>query len=428
MDNHPKNKNRAFHPADILLPKHAAFEKWACIACDQFTAEPEYWKKAEEYTKDAPSALHLVLPEIYLSSPDVENRIESINQNMETYLHDGVFEKLEYALLYIERTQPNGVIRSGVVGAVDLECYDYHAGASSLIRATEATVPDRLPPRVKIRSGAALELPHIMILIDDPDRSIIESFAAQKDVMEKLYAFDLMLGGGRIEGYLLPDDMKEKMMCRLDAFAERQRKNGESAADGVQPFVFAVGDGNHSLAAAKVYYEQLKAQNPEKDLSHHPARYALCELVNLHSPALEFEAIHRILTGVDKKDLQEAMIKSLGLSENEPSEQKITVVSGGVQTSFYIHKPTAALPVGSLQNFLDTYLSSHEGTIDYIHGADTVIKLSKREDAVGFLLPNMEKEQLLPTVAADGALPRKTFSMGCAKEKRYYIEARKIRE
>ncbi|MCD8094973.1 MAG: DUF1015 domain-containing protein [Ruminococcus sp.] len=418
----------AFVPADILLPKNVDFQKWACIACDQFTSEPEYWEEAEKIADGSPSALNLILPEAYLDKNGGEDDIKSISESMKAYLDGDVFEELKNALIYVERTQSDGIVRAGVVGAVDLECYDYNKGSQSLVRATEATVPDRLPPRVKIRSQAALELPHIMILIDDSQRCAIEPLCAKKDEMKKLYSFELMLGGGKIEGYLLPLDLQKQVLSALDSLADKLKFNEKYSLSDAEPLAFAMGDGNHSLAAAKAYYEQLKEQNPDKDLTNHPARYALCELVNLHSDALKFEAIHRIISDVDKDNLLEAMTEALGLSQDKPSEQKITVVCGGEHKDFYIHNQTSRLTVGSLQNFLDEYISEHGGSIDYIHGKDTLEKLSMKPNTVGFILPDMEKQQLFPTVIADGALPRKTFSMGHAVDKRYYIEARKIIE
>lgn len=417
----------AFKSADILLPKTENMEKWAVVACDQYTSEPEYWADVENITKGAKSAYNLILPEVFLEDSDVDDRIEKIHENMEQYLSDKTFEEYKDSLIYIERVQSDGKIRAGIIGALDLEEYDYHKGSDSQVRATEATVVERIPPRLKVRNGAKIELPHIMILIDDREKAVIEPLSDKKENMKKLYDFSLMKNGGAISGYLLSDDMKDKIFEELDKLADLDKFNEKYGLNETSPLVYAMGDGNHSLATAKEYYEQLKRENPDKDLSNHPARYALVEIVNLHSPALEFEAIHRIVTGIDRADILSKMICELDLTEDK-SEQKIQIMQDGQLKDMYIHKPTSKLTVGSLQNFLDKYLAENSGKIDYIHGIDVLKKLSMAEDSVGFILPDMGKEELFPTVICDGALPRKTFSMGHAEDKRFYIEARKIGE
>ena len=417
----------AFKSADILLPKTENMEKWAVVACDQYTSEPEYWADVENITKGAKSAYNLILPEVFLEDSDVDDRIEKIHENMEQYLSDETFEEYKDSLIYIERVQSDGKIRAGIIGALDLEEYDYHKGSDSQVRATEATVVERIPPRLKVRNGAKIELPHIMILIDDREKAVIEPLSDKKENMKKLYDFSLMKNGGAISGYLLSDDMKDKIFAELDKLADLDKFNEKYGLNETSPLVYAMGDGNHSLATAKEYYEQLKRENPDKDLSNHPARYALVEIVNLHSPALEFEAIHRIVTGIDRADILSKMICELDLTEDK-SEQKIQIMQDGQLKDMYIHKPTSKLTVGSLQNFLDKYLAENSGKIDYIHGIDVLKKLSMAEDSVGFILPDMGKEELFPTVICDGALPRKTFSMGHAEDKRFYIEARKIGE
>lgn len=417
----------AFKSADILLPKSADMEKWAVVACDQYTSEPEYWADVENITKGAKSAYNLILPEVFLEDSDVDDRIEKIHENMEQYLSDETFEEYKDSLIYIERVQSDGKIRAGIIGALDLEEYDYHKGSDSQVRATEATVVERIPPRLKVRNGAKIELPHIMILIDDREKAVIEPLSDKKENMKKLYDFSLMKNGGAISGYLLSDDMKDKIFAELDKLADLDKFNEKYGLNETSPLVYAMGDGNHSLATAKEYYEQLKRENPDKDLSNHPARYALVEIVNLHSPALEFEAIHRIVTGIDRADILSKMICELDLTEDK-SEQKIQIMQDGQLKDMYIHKPTSKLTVGSLQNFLDKYLAENSGKIDYIHGIDVLKKLSMADDSVGFILPDMGKEELFPTVICDGALPRKTFSMGHAEDKRFYIEARKIGE
>ncbi|MCD7732004.1 MAG: DUF1015 domain-containing protein [Oscillospiraceae bacterium] len=404
----------AFCPADILLPnENIDMPKWAVVACDQFTGEPEYWAETERIVGDSPSTLRLTLPEIYLGKPDTGDRIAQINSNIESYLSAGVFRELKNAMVYVRRIQSDGKLREGIVGAVDLEQYDYRAGSKSQIRATEATVAERIPPRLKIRENAKIELPHIMILIDDPERTVIEPLAGKTADLEKLYDFELMQGGGRISGYLLSD----KEISAVDSALGELSKKCE--------LLFAMGDGNHSLATAKEHYERLKRENPDVDMSNHPARYALCEIVNLHSPALEFEAIHRIVTGVNPKHLLEKMQEKLGTDTNGEG-QKLTVVIGETEQALTIHNPLSKLAVGSLQTFLDEYLREFGGEIDYIHGEEVLKSLAKAENSVGFILEPMDKADLFPAVIHDGALPRKTFSMGHAEDKRYYLEARRI--
>ena len=401
----------AFRSADILLPNDTDMTKWSAVACDQYTSEPEYWAKAEEIVGESPSTLRLVLPEIYLEMEGVQDRIAKINENINAYLNSGIFKEYKNTFIYLERVQADGKLRQGLVGAIDLEEYDYHKGSTSKVRATEATVPERIPPRLKIRENASLELPHIMILIDDELKTVIEPL--KSEALEKVYDFELMLGGGHARGYLVPEELHEKIDAALLKLSEKS------------PMLYAMGDGNHSLATAKEHYEKLKRENPDKDLSNHPARYALCEVVNLHSEALEFEAIHRILTEVDTVDLLEKMEEHLGLS-NQKSEQGLWIVLNGRRVRKYIHNPLSKLTVGSLQIFLDEYVKRNGCKIDYIHGSDVLSKLTEAPNSIGFELETMKKEELFPAVVADGALPRKTFSMGHAYDKRYYLEAKKI--
>lgn len=417
----------AFKGADILLPKNVNMEKWAVIACDQYTSEPKYWADVEKIVGDEKSTLNLILPEVYLEDADVDSRIKKIHQNMNDYIGDNTFDEYKDSMIYVERIQSDGKLRAGIVGAVDLEQYDYSKGSSSQIRATEATVVERIPPRIKVRNGAPVELPHIMILIDDIQKSIIEPLADKKTSMKQVYDIKLMQGGGSIKGWLIDKETQNEILSKLEKFSDEEAFGKRYNIKDTAPLTFAMGDGNHSLATAKAFYEQLKAENPEKDMSAHPSRYALAEIVNLHSPALEFEAIHRIVNEVLSADLLGEMTDKLELSD-KPSEQKITVVKNGEHKDFYIHKPTSKLTVGSLQNFLDEYIKEKGGKIDYIHGADVIDSLSYSSNSIGFLLPDMGKEELFPTVIADGALPRKTFSMGHAEDKRFYIEARKITE
>lgn len=415
----------AFSTADILLPKLSAegMTKWSVVACDQYTGEPEYWAKTAEIAGNSPSALNLILPEVYLEQPDAEQRIKAINAAMDRYLSDGLFEEHKNCLIITRRTQADGRVRMGLVGAIDLEQYDYSKGSSSQVRATEATVASRIPPRVKIRKDAALELPHIMILIDDEEKTVIEPLEAKMDGMDKVYDFELMQNGGHLEGAVLSEQDAAAALAALDKLADRDAFNKRYGLDNEEVLLYAMGDGNHSLATAKECYEQKKREgSPDAEL----ARYALVEIVNLHSPALEFEAIHRIITEADTKKLMEVLTDALGLVKGTEG-QSFTVILNGKEEQYSVTKPCSNLTVGSLQSVLDSYLGENAGKIDYIHGEDVVRNLAAAEGAIGFLLPSMTKAELFPTVIKDGALPRKTFSMGHANDKRFYCEARKIR-
>ena len=411
----------AFLPADILLPQTDAMEKWAVIACDQFTSQPEYWERVRATAGDKPSTINLILPEAELGTEKEAQHVKLINKTMTEYVNNDVFKTYKDSFIYVERTLDNGSIRKGLIGMIDLDTYDFNPGATSAIRATEKTVVERIPPRMRVRRDAPVELPHILLLCDDHEKVLIEPITAIKDKLTKLYDFDLMEDGGHITGWLVDGDLAKAFEDRLTEYSATV---GEKYADlKGTPMVFAVGDGNHSLATAKSCYEELKKNNPGKDLSNHPARYALVELENIHDEAQVFEPIHRIITGTDAKKLLEA-VKSTQCAEGGfPVKWFIGNESGTI----YLDKSKSQLAVGVLQSFLDEYLKENKGTIDYIHDDDVLENLAKQDNAIGFLLPPMEKSQLFRGVVADGVLPRKTFSMGHAKEKRYYIEARKIK-
>lgn len=415
-----------FSAADILLPnfEHTKGETWAVVACDQFTSEPEYWQKAEALVGDAPSALRLILPEAYLE--ETEARVPIINRTMREYL-DGVLTEHKSSMIYLERTQSDGKVRRGLIGKIDLEAYDYKKGASSAVRATEGTVTERIPPRVAIRRDAVLELPHVMVLIDDEDKTVIEPLAAHKGELKGAYDFDLMLGGGHVSARFLGERDMARVISALEALAAPALVQKKYGVDS-EPLVFAVGDGNHSLASAKAAYEEVKAAIGDKAASEHPARYALVELVNLHDEALEFEPIYRVLFGVSPEEVMtelEAYAKSLS---GDADGQKILCVGEFEDREITVEHPVGQLTVGTLGDFIDGYLKLHEGaSVDYIHGIESTRKLAARKDAIGFLFDGMEKNQLFKAVICDGALPRKTFSMGHAEDKRYYLECRKIK-
>ncbi len=417
----------AFKAADILIPQNINMEKWAVVACDQYTGQPDYWKRVEETVGNANSTLKLILPEVYLEEPDSEERINKIHTEMNRILGTDTLKEYKDSIVYIERVQSDGKVRQGLIGMIDLEEYDYHKGSTSQVRATEATVIERIPPRIKVRQGAPLELPHIMILIDDENKTVVEPCETIKNTSSPIYDFNLMENGGKIGGYILDSTLKSSVLSALDNLNDNEAFNKKYNISGYPTLLYAMGDGNHSLATAKEFYEQLKQSNPNADFSNHPARYALVEIVNLHSPALEFEAIHRIVTNVNADELMQEMTEKLELND-EKSEQAFTVILNGTEKTVYVHKPTSQLTVGSLQEFLDEYLKKTAAKIDYIHGIDVVKTLAKQENSIGFILPDMKKSELFPTVIKDGALPRKTFSMGHAEDKRFYIECRKIKE
>ena len=387
--------NVPFKRGNILLPKNADMTKWSVVACDQYTSEPEYWSDVEKIVGDSPSTLQLTLPEIYLEESDVEKRIENINSNMEKLLNEDFFKEYKDSMIYLERTQNDGKVREGLMGIVDLEGYSYEVGSKTPIRATEKTVIERIPPRVKIRENASLELPHIMILIDDDKKEIIESLKTKVTEEDVVYDFDLMKNGGHI---------KDK---------------------GV--LLFAMGDGNHSLATAKACYENLKKTMSEEEYLNHPARYALVELVNLHSKALEFEAINRVIFDTNPEDLVEKL-KEYYVINKDGNGEKFEIITNDIDEVWYIENPKSNISVGSIQMFLDEYLKDHPGKVDYIHGEDVTKELThKNENNVGFIFDAMPKSELFKTVILDGSLPRKTFSMGHSYDKRYYLEARKIK-
>lgn len=420
----------AFSPADILLPQDCGLTKWAVVACDQYTSQPEYWERVDKFVGDAPSTLRLILPESKLESDNVDQEIQKINETMEQYLAEERLKAVEDAIIYLERVQDNGKIRYGLIGKLDLEQYSYEKGSGTPIRATEGTVLSRIPPRMKVRENAPIELPHIMVLIDDPDKQIIEPLREKeaKKQMQMVYSATLMEKGGRVSGYLLSKEQAAKIDDQLAALADPARFAQFYHAEGKPVLTFAMGDGNHSLATAKACWEKLKPTLPEAERENHPARYALVELVNLHDESLEFEPIHRVLFGVDPKKLMADFLAAYpGAHYGEGEGHQITYVLPGEKGVVTVPNPTAQLEVGTLQSFLDKYLEENGGKIDYIHGADVVEQLASQPDSIGFLLPGMGKDQLFPTVIFDGALPRKTFSMGEAHDKRFYLEARKIK-
>ena len=411
---------KTFAPTNILLPKNVAFEKWAVIACDQFTSQPEYWQRVRANVGEEVSTLNLVFPEAELNVDRVE-RIKSINENMQKYLAADLFAEYKDAYIYVERTLKNGVARKGIVGVIDLEQYDYNADSKSAIRATEQTVLERIPPRVEIRRNASMELPHVLLLCDDEKERIIEPLLAKKAELPIVYDFDLMEGGGHITGWLLQGEAVASVNEAVAAYEADVLAKYE--ASGKSPMTYAVGDGNHSLATAKACYEELKAKQGAENVANHPARFALVELENIYDEAQVFEPIHRLLTEVDVKDLLAYLENEIGGNGTD-----IEWFANGESGKLNINDENGELPLEVIQIALDKYLANNKGEIDYIHGDETLEELSQKENTIGFLMPNVTKNAFFENIVNNGVMPRKTFSMGEAEEKRYYLEGRKITE
>ena len=421
---------------DILLPSPSIDPtNWAVVACDQYSSQPDYWQKVAQAIADSPSTGHMVFPEAWLESGNNEDIIQGIQSTMQSYLQKDVFEEYKSSLIRCRRSTSTGE-RKGVIVALDLEHYDYRQGSQTLIRATEGTIVDRLPPRIKIREGAALEFPHIMVLIDDPDRTVIEPLFEQSAT--PVYQCELMQNSGQLRGELI--DAPEALvafaaslekLAQPDSFKEKYDTGPEQ-----QPLLYAMGDGNHSFATARAIWEQMKADRGFDAVADHPARYALVELVNLYDTSLEFEAIHRVVFNTNPEALiaafldyyrdQQAELKAEPANLSADA-QAIPFHYHNTSGSLVIHKPAQQLAAGSLQQFLDDYLKDNpQANVDYIHGESTTIQLGEKESNIGFLLPPIDKQALFKTVIFDGALPRKTFSMGEAQDKRFYFEGRRI--
>ncbi len=428
---------------DVLLPSEGInLERWAVIACDQFTSQPEYWEKVGEFVGSSPSTLEMILPEVYLGRPDVEERIRAVHAAMRRRLSDGTFRSLPATVIAVVRDTPHVQGRPGLMFAVDLERYDFSAGSRSLIRATEQTIVERLPVRVRVRTGAPLELPHILVLIDDPEASVIEPTVAAARTNPALYRSDLMSDGGSVAGYACDASIIETIflpgLAALGAPERLKARYGSSDAP-----LFVMGDGNHSLASSKRVWENLKAGGAAID--SHPARWALVEIINLHSPQLPFEPIHRLLTGVTAADLFEFGRKRFGAEAEQESGFEAVLVdvmkngsapaigtafglgSGRTWRTVRLPSTVATLPVAAIQTYLDSYCAHNaKARIDYIHGNEALASLTASGNAAGVLLPPIDRSRLIPTVLQKGVLPRKAFSLGEAEEKRYYFEARVI--
>lgn len=398
---------------DILLPKVSSLEKWAVVSCDQFTSQRDYWESLKRFVGEAESTLNLIFPEVYLEDVDASQRINHINANMRDYLDRGVFRTLKDSFILVKRDTSYGLTRLGLVAAVDLEDYSYIHPSNANIRATEGVVLDRIPPRLKIRENAPIELPHIMLLIDDRQKSIIEPLYEKRDELEKLYDFDLNMKGGHLTGYRV--DAAEI----LDKLADFE-KNIKGLYGKETDFMFAVGDGNHSLATAQAHWNNVKKNLSEAEKENHPARYALCEIENLHCEGITFEPIHRYLFNVDDADFV------LYLSGKLKGDAKLKLFTSSMEYTISVNSNSAEA-ISEIQAAIDEYLKNHPyGKVDYIHGMEHLQSVADSEDGVAIVMPCIEKAELFQFVVDHGNLCRKAFSMGEAEEKRYYFEAKKI--
>ena len=427
------NQTSCFSPAHILLPaEQIPLEQWGCVACDQFTSDRSYWERAAEAAAGSPSALNLILPEVYLEESDVPARVAKIHETMEDYAHN-VLTRAVDGFIYVERTEQSGRVRQGLVGRIDLEAYSYAEGAVPAIRPSEHTVESRIPPRMAVRRGARLETPHIMMLADDPGCTLIEPIGEKKEQLRKVYEGDLMLNGGHIAGWAVEDPaLLAQIDSALNALGSQEAFDARyPQAKGGAPLTLAVGDGNHSLASAKACWEELKKTlTPEQQLTH-PARWCLAEVCNVHSPAIEIEPIHRVLFNVDCGAVLLALISwsdgnMAGICFGNSKKQSFTLAGPHIANVLSFEDPVAPLTVGTIDEFIEYFMARHkEARVDYVHDEPAVRALC-RQGGVAFLMPPFEKSDLFKGIVMGGVLPRKTFSMGHAEEKRYYMECRNI--
>ena len=407
-----------FKPTEILIPKVGDMTAWSVVACDQFTSEPEYWEKVHETADGKPSALHLILPEAELSVKDPEAESVIINKTMHKYLNGDVFTAYPDSFVYLERRLADGSLRRGIVGAFDLEYYDWHEGTVSPIRATERTVEDRLPPRVRVREKAELEMPHIMVFMDDAENAVMNSVRKG----EMLYDFELMQGGGHISGWLVSDN--EALQSALSSLSVPEMLT-EKYGNADAPIIFAMGDGNHSIAAAKQHWENVKKALSPEMLESCPARYALAELVNIHDEAIVFEPIHKLVFDSDPKDFMRAAREYFADRLGEGGRE-ISLVTGNGSEKLSVCGLTLGELIGECEKLCVSYTEAHGGKIDYIHGDETLCALASRSGCAGILLPKMDKSELFTSVMKSGPFPKKSFSIGHGPDKRYYLECRKI--
>lgn len=415
-----------FRRTDVLLPQNMDMTQWSVVACDQFSSQPEYWEALERTRAGVPSTLHLMLPEAYLALRDPFAEAEKIDARMAEYLASGVFRELKDSFVCVERTLSTGAVRRGLLGALDLEAYDYARDSATPIRATEGTIESRLPPRVRIRRGAPLEMPHVMVFIDDPADSVMSTALAKAARLPALYDFDLCAGGGHLRGWQLSGADADAVDAALEALSDpaalRERYGG------APPVIFAVGDGNHSLATAKQCWEQIKAGLTAAERETHPARFSLVELVNIHDPAVRFEPIHRVLFETDPSAfLREAKEVFTQRYRDEGERHDVRLVTGAWEATLSVPGLSIGGLIGAAEEFCVDYVNQHGGCIDYIHNDETALTMARQPGHAALLLPRMEKGELFPSVVCSGPFPKKSFSIGLAQDKRYYLECRRIK-
>ncbi|MDR0952517.1 MAG: DUF1015 domain-containing protein [Oscillospiraceae bacterium] len=413
-----------FVPGDILIPKDADMTLWSVIACDQFTSSPEYWDGLDARIGKAPSTLRLMLPEAYLETRDSAQETVKINRTMEEYLEQGVFETVADSFVYVERDMTVGEKRRGILGLLDLDAYDYRHDSKTPVRCTEGTVESRLPPRVKVRKDAALELPHVVVFTDDPAWTMFKGLEAG----DVLYDFDLMDGGGHIIGRRVTGEAARGVMDALLALSEPEYLEKKYALGGLEPVIIAMGDGNHSLATAKLCWETIKPTLTEAERANSPARYALVELVNIHDKSIEFEPIHRVIFETEVSGFfSEAEAFFAAKAGDGAGEHKITLLCGQERREAILKGRTIGEAIALAQEFCVDYVNLKGGKLDYIHDDDTAIEMSSQPGCCGLLLPSPGKDELFSSIIRSGAFPAKSFSIGPARDKRYYLECRKIK-
>lgn len=401
-------------PFDILVPAVAEPEKFAVVSCDQFTSQRDYWERLDEFVGDAPSALRLIFPEVYLEDGDYEDRIKNINAAMYDYLDKGVFRTLKDSYILVRRQTAYGYTRLGIVAPVDLEDYSYEYPTEAVIRSTEGVVANRIPPRLKIRKDAPVELPHVMLLLDDRDKTVIEPFYKKRDTLEKLYDFELNMHGGHLTGWRID-------AAEFDAVLDSYVESIKGLYGKESTLVFAVGDGNHSLATARAYWKDVKKTLTPEQRENHPARYALVEIENLHCDGIVFEPIHRFVFGVDDSDFV------LHMSTALKGKGRLNMFTTNMNYSVAV-SDNSVQAIADIQAAIDAYISSHpDASVDYIHGLENLHAVADSSDGVAVEMPCIAKEELFGYVVEHGNLCRKAFSMGEAEEKRYYFEAKRIR-
>ena len=419
--------NRVFSRADILLPG-SGLEKWSVIACDQHTSEPEYWQRVRAAVGSAPSTLNMMLPEHMYKSAELPELVEKVRGTIREYSASGIFNKFENSYVYVERTLKNGRTRRGLVGKLDLEEYSGEPTSTAMVRATEGRVSEKMPVRISMRRGSPVECPHVMLLVDDPSRIVIEPLSGRKNEMEKLYDFELMEDGGRIAGWRVTGEAADKVDRAIDALADPCSFAARYGVEENCPvMLFAAGDGNHSLATAKFCWDEMKESLTPEDRENHPARFALVELVNIMDGALDFFPIHRVITGVEPKKVVDALLDFFpGAHRGFGEGHTIYCAIGGKAEPITLPASAATLAIGAFSAFMDAKFASLGGEVDFVHGDDVAVKLSENPMTTSFLFSAVDKASFFKSIVLEGVLPKKTFSMGEARDKRYYLECRSI--